>query len=94
MNKYELTLVLDGKVTPAKKKVALASIEKLIKVLGGKLIKTEDMGVHDLAYKIGKSTTGNYLRLDLELDVRDVKTLPVRLKTETDIIRHLLIKNG
>jgi len=92
MMKYELTVVLDGKVTAAKKKAVLGTLEKIITILQGKIVKTEDWGVKDLAYQIEKSTSGSYSHFLLELGEAEVKALNLKLKMEADILRHLLIK--
>jgi ribosomal protein S6 len=76
MNNYELTLVLDGKSGAAKKK---------------KVTETKDWGVRDLAYKIGKSTTGLYVYFDLELDPAGAKALNEKLRTDADVLRFLVI---
>jgi small subunit ribosomal protein S6 len=92
MNTYELVVVLDGKATSAKKKSVIAKMEKLIKILGGKLKETEDWGVKELAYNIKKSTSGLFLIFTLELDAKAVKSVPAKLKLEKDILRYLLIR--
>lgn len=93
MQKYELTLVLDGKATAAKKKAVQGLIEKIVKTFKGKVGKVEEWGKKDLAYKIGKSTTGEFLTFPLELDVQSPKALFLKLKSEEDIIRYLLVKS-
>ena len=52
MPKYELTLVLDLKATPAKKKAVGETIEKIIKMGKGKVEKTEDELIPS-AYTVG-----------------------------------------
>lgn len=86
MNKYELTIVLDSKAGAPKKKKVVESIEKLAKITSEK-----DWGVKELAYKIGKSTSGLYLYFELELDPKGVKALNEKLRTDADILRFLLI---
>lgn len=58
MNKYELTVVLPEKTTPAKKKSVKEKITKLINNLKGKVLETDDWGEKELAYPIKKSVTG------------------------------------
>jgi len=98
MNKYELAIVVDGESTPAKKKAVIANVEKVVNVNKGKILGTDDWGKKDMAYKIGKSTTGIYLIFTLELEPAAVKELPAKLKLEPEILRYLLIrkdeKNG
>ncbi|OGM87397.1 30S ribosomal protein S6 [Candidatus Woesebacteria bacterium RIFOXYD1_FULL_40_21] len=92
MQKYELTLVLDGKATAAKKKSIQEFIEKVVKTVKGKVGKVEEWGKRDLAYKIGKSTSGEFLIFPLELDVQSLKGIFLKLKGQEDIIRYLLIR--
>ncbi|MFH1863329.1 MAG: 30S ribosomal protein S6 [bacterium] len=91
MNKYELTVVLDGKTTPAKKKSFQELLEKLVKIGKGKVVKLGEWGVRDLAYKIGKSATGLYLHYVLELEGGQVKGISTKLSQEGVVIRHLLV---
>lgn len=91
MNKYELTLVLDGKSGAAKKKKVVEVLEKTIKIFEGVIKESKEWGVKELAYKIGKSETGLYLFFELELDPKSVKALNDKLRTDPDIIRFLLI---
>lgn len=92
MNKYELTLVLDGKSGAAKKKKVNEIIEKILSVFKGSIKESKEWGVKDLAYKIGKSKTGLYLFLELELDAKGVKALNDKLRVDSDILRYLLIR--
>jgi len=91
MNKYELTIVVDGKGGAAKKKKVTETLEKILKIFEGKIAESKDWGVKDLAYKIGKSETGLYLYFELELDPKNAKALNEKLRTDIDILRFLLI---
>ncbi len=93
MNKYELTIVLDGKTGAAKKKKVIETLEKILTVFKGSIKESKEWGVKDLAYKIGKSETGLYLFFELELDPATVKQLNEKLRVDSDIIRYLLIKS-
>jgi ribosomal protein S6 len=93
MNKYELTLVVDGKGGAAKKKKVTETLEKTLKIFKGEISDSKDWGVKDMAYRIGKAETGLYLYFELELDGAGVKALNEKLRTDPDILRFLLIKN-
>ena len=67
MRQYELTIILAGKATPAKKKSVTEKIKKLITTLKGKVGKVEDWGEKELAYQIAKNETGIFLHFPLEL---------------------------
>jgi small subunit ribosomal protein S6 len=92
MNKYELTLVLDGKAGAAKKKKVAETLEKLLKIFKGVIKDAKEWGVKELAYKIGKSETGLFLYYEIELDAASVKALNEKLRTDPDLIRYLLIR--
>jgi len=92
MRNYELTIVLDGKATSAKKKAIQNLVEKIVELGKGKIGKVEDWGVKDLAYKLGKSSTGVYLHFPLELDAETVKNVASKIKVESEILRYLLIR--
>lgn len=83
MQKYELTIVLDVKATAAKKKTIGETVGKIVKVLEGKVEKTEDWG---------EKEAGQVLHFLLELDKSAVKNLTTKLNGEEGIIKHLLVK--
>ena len=91
MNKYELTIVLDGKSGSAKKKKIEETIASVLKLFKGEIKESKDWGVKELAYKIGKSETGLYLFYNLELAAEGVKALNDKLRTDAEILRFLLI---
>lgn len=92
MNKYELTLVLDGKAGASKKKKITEALESLLKIFKGKVTESKDWGVKEMAYKIEKSTSGLYLYFELELEAIGVKGLNDKLRVDGDILRYLLIR--
>lgn len=92
MRNYELTIVLVGKVTPAKKKSVGADVEKIIKTAGGKITGTEDWGERGLAYEINGEKSGTYVHFKLELDPDSAKNLDTKLNLEESIARYLLVR--
>lgn len=91
MRNYELTLVLPGKATAAKKKDAVEKLEKLLKINNGKVVNSEDWGVKDLAYSIKKNEAGVFLYFDIELPPQSLKNLRDKVRLDGDIIRYLLV---
>ncbi|MDP3917964.1 MAG: 30S ribosomal protein S6 [Candidatus Woesebacteria bacterium] len=92
MNNYELTIILEGKITSAKKKTVLENIEKFVKILEGKMDKVEDWGVKELFHQIKKNSQGAYLHIPLELPAKSIKQLDIKLKAIDNILRYLLIR--
>jgi len=92
MNKYELTVVLDGKSGAAKIKKVTETLEKILKIFKGAIKESKEWGIKELAYKLGKNDTGLFLFFELELDPKGVKALNDKLRTDPDVIRYLLIR--
>ncbi|QQS39499.1 30S ribosomal protein S6 [Candidatus Woesebacteria bacterium] len=92
MNTYELTLILPGSTTPAKKKAIIADIESLVKVNKGVLKETEDWGNIDLAYQISGNRVGSFIHFKLDLDSQAVSIVDNKVLLNEEIIRHLLVK--
>lgn len=92
MNKYELTLVLDAKRASALKKKTTELVESLTKVFKGKVVETKDWGVKEMAYKIGKNTSGAYLYFELELPANAIKQINDKIRIDKDIMRFLLVR--
>lgn len=92
MRDYELTIVLGGEASAAKKKSAIEKIEKLVSTLKGKVRKMDEWGKIDLAYPIQKKKSGIFLYFELDLGSSEAKGIPGKLKLESDIIRYLLVR--
>lgn len=92
MNNYELTLVLPGGATAAKKKSVLGRVEKLVKTNKGKVAKTDDWGKLDLAYEIKKQKFGVFMHMIIQIDAQGIKNLKDKLRLDDDIMRYLVIK--
>lgn len=89
---YELTLILGSKITSAKKKSFLESLEKTVKILEGKVEKVEDWGVRDLFHEIKKNKEGLYLHALVNIQENAVKQLDMKLKVNEEVLRYLIIK--
>ena len=86
MHKYELTVLgreLEGLAD---------KIEKVVKVLGGKVGKVTEMGKKPLAYMIKKAGEAHYLSLTLELPATAVVELKKKLNVDKAVLRYILIK--
>ena len=86
MNKYDLTLLVReiGGITE--------KVEKLVKTLGGKVLKTAEMGKKPLAYQIKKAGEAHYLSMLLELPGEAVVQLKKKLTVDHTLLRYILIK--
>lgn len=92
MVKYELTIVISGKSTPAKKKSVKETIEKLLKTFKGKIEKFDDWGERELAYPIMKNDSGSFMHFIVELEGDSAKSIVQKLNLEEEVLRYLLVK--
>jgi len=92
MDKYELTIVMDGKATPAKRKAVVAAIEKIIETFKGKAEKTEDWGEKEIFEKAGKINSGYFVHFQLEFGKESIKGLNQKLKMEDGVKKFLLVR--
>jgi small subunit ribosomal protein S6 len=92
MNSYDLTIVLDGKTTAAKKKAAIEKIETLIKTFEGTLGEIKDLGEKDLAYQINKVDTGLFMTFPISFRGESAKKFQDKFRLEDYVLRYLMIK--
>lgn len=93
MNNYDLTFILDGKLTPAKRKSTLEKIDKVIELFEGKITKTQDLGEKVLAYPIKKLTSGAYYQYNIDLSGENARKLNDKLRLEESILRYLFVRS-
>ncbi len=92
MNKYELTIMVSGKATPAKQKSVIEKVKKLIETFKGKVQTTDAWGKIDLMYKIKGNDSGVFTLFNIELNPGEVKKLTQKIKMEEDLLRFLIVK--
>lgn len=91
MKQYELTVVMPGKTTEAKKKTFDEKLAKMVQALDGKVVKGEDWGEVDLAYRINKQDSAVFLYFELEMPAKSAPQLRDKFQLEDEVIRHLLV---
>jgi small subunit ribosomal protein S6 len=90
MKKYDLTLLVRASLKEDGLDGFVEKIEKLVKILGGKMGKFTEMGKKQLAYQIEKVSEAVYLNWVLELPGGNVVELEKKLNNDKDVLRHLL----
>lgn len=92
LRSYELTIVVSSKVKAESRKGVVSSITKLIESKKGRVAKTEEWGLKDLAYAIDHELSGWYVCLFVSLPPEAIADLDKDLKRDKNILRFLLIK--
>lgn len=89
--KYELTIMVKSDVKDEAREKLVEKLEKTVKALEGKVVKTMEMGKKQLAYKISGQSEATFMNLVLELPPLAVIQLDKKLTVDKEILRHLLV---
>ena len=68
------------------------AISKLVETEGGTVVKVENIGVRQLAYKIGKHTEGFYVLYEFEGSGKEIAELERRMRVNDTIIRYMTVR--
>ncbi len=93
MQKYNLYLILSSKLSSENVGTELNFInDVLVKDINAQNIVITQEGLQKLAYPINKTTTGNYVNIDFDLDIYDcvkLKVLEQKLNLKDSVVRYL-----
>jgi small subunit ribosomal protein S6 len=64
----------------------------IIKQQGGKILKTEQWGLRNLAYKINKAKKGHYALIESECSAQALHEMERNIRLNEDVVRHLTIR--
>ena len=91
VNFYELAILYYANLEADFKTVS-AKIEKMITDQGGKIVKTDNWGKKELAYKIKQETQAIYVFYDLEIDPQSLIKLESKFNINDSILRYQFYK--
>ena len=92
MNKYELTLVLNGKLEEDAKAAALEKAQEYIARFNGTVTNVDDWGKKRLAYDIQKVKEGFYYFIKFETeDPACPNEVEARLRIYEPVLRYLIV---
>ena len=91
MNNYELTLILNPDLS-TKFDDFQTKFEKTLSDINFKINKLENIGRRQLAYSILNHNKGHYAIFQIEGPSESALELESKLKYDTSVIRHLLLK--
>ena len=89
---YENTIVAKQDLAEKELKNIKSKYEKLINDTSGKVIKTEDWGLLNLASKIKNYKKAFYIHFKFEGSVTTLREIEKKIKLDDSIIRHLTVK--
>jgi small subunit ribosomal protein S6 len=92
MNKYELALVINGKVDEEVKTATFEKVSGYITRFGGTLTNVDEWGKRRLAYEIDKVKEGFYYLVTFEADANVPAEIERNLRIMEPVLRFLVIK--
>ncbi len=94
MNKYELALVINGRLSDEERDNALQAVKGIVERFNGKIGEVEDWGKKRLAYEIQKMHEGFYYFIHFEAESSAPAEIESRVRILEPILRYLIVKEG
>ena len=94
MNKYELALVINGRLSDEERDSALQAVKGIVERFNGKIGEVEDWGKKRLAYEIQKMHEGFYYFIHLEAESSAPAEIESRVRILEPVLRYLIVKEG
>ena len=92
MNCYEHTLIIKQDLQESQNKKLVEKYEDIIKKNSGKIIKIENWGLRNLAYKIKNNRKGFYLHIKFEGIGDTIEKLEREENIDEKLLRFLTVK--
>ena len=89
---YESVFVLRQDLTPSQVNDSVKKYEAIIQEGNGKITKTENWGLRNLAYVIKKNKKGHYILFQMDCPIEAMKELDRKLGLDEDVIRHMILR--
>lgn len=89
---YEMTIAMPPDLPAEKSKKMMEEVATAVEKSGGKLAKTESLGVKTLAYPIKSFSQASFGRFTLEFDPEKVRELRHQLEREETLLRVFVVK--
>ena len=92
MNLYEHTIIARQDVSPNDLKKIQEKYLQIVEQLKGKIVKSENWGLLNLAYLIKKNKKGNYIHFKIEGSGKTISELEKNEKIDKNLLRYLTVK--
>jgi len=89
---YESVFIARQDIPATQVEALTTSFSEIITAHGGKVTKTEQWGLRNLAYRIRKNKKGHYVLLNIEASSAAVNEMERNMRLNEDILRFMTIK--
>ncbi|MBR6327647.1 MAG: 30S ribosomal protein S6 [Alphaproteobacteria bacterium] len=92
MSNYESVLIARQDLGTSQVDDLVANLSDVIKTQGGEVVKVDNWGLKNLAYRIKKNRKGHYVVLDIVAPASAIFEYERLVRLNEDIIRYMTIK--
>ncbi len=92
MPNYETLCILHPELAETQIKELIASMQRILESMQGTVLRVDEWGMRDLAYRINKQRRGYYVRLEYDAPAPALKELERTLRLNEYILRFLSVR--
>ena len=89
---YEVVIIIDPKAPEDDVTQLTGNLQQTIERQGGAIVKSEDMGVRNLAYEIGHQRQGHYWIFEIDGSGNEIAELERRMRVSDLVVRYLTVR--
>ncbi len=86
---YETVFIARQDMSDAQVKDLTDGYQKIITEAGGKINKTENWGLRNLAYRINKNRRGHYVLIESDVEAPAIHEMERTMRLNEDILRYM-----
>ena len=92
MNKYESVLIARQDLGSSQVNALVDSLKEVVSAQGGEVVRVDNWGLKNLAYRIKKNRKGHYVLLNISAPAKAVAEYERVMRVNEDIIRYMTVK--
>ena len=92
MNKYESVLIARQDLGSSQVNALVDSLKEVVSAQGGEVVRVDNWGLQNLAYRIKKNRKGHYVLLNISAPAKAVAEYERVMRVNEDIIRYMTVK--
>jgi small subunit ribosomal protein S6 len=92
MNKYESVLIARQDLGASQVNTLVDELKNVISAQGGEVVRVDNWGLKNLAYRIKKNRKGHYVLLNIAAPANAVAEYERVMRVNEDIIRYMTVR--
>ncbi len=92
MNKYESVLIARQDLGTSQVNSLVDNLKEIVNAQGGEVVRVDNWGLKNLAYRIKKNRKGYYVLLNISAPAQAIAEYERVMRVNEDIIRYMTVK--